>query len=388
MTTPTTKAVSREPVRKVLEDHFPTEPKKAAAQAKRGVIVAPPLGNKVKTIIAKVNKELGPGTVVLGDKMIAAPPRVTTGSLALDAILGGGWPANQFSELIGEASHGKTTIALQTIAANQKLDPNFVSVWIGAEDYVDDWAAKQGVDNSRVIVINTNYMELAYQTTLDFLESMEVDLVVIDSLPALVPMQEDDAESGTMAVGRGALLTNQFFRKAGAAIKRSLIEAERPVTCLVINQWRLMIGVSHGDPRTTPGGKGKDFAYFVRLDVRRSEWVEIKIEGQGKRRIGQTIVCRTIKNKSAPPQQVAEFDFYFREGGNVPAGHIDFAKEIVSLGIITGVLETTSSGRYQYTHKAELIKWHGAGAVLDQIRQEPTLAVALTAEVLDVLVKS
>jgi recombination protein RecA len=346
------------------------------------------IGTKAKSIIAKVNKELGPGSVVLGDQMLAPPPRFTSGSLALDAILGGGWPANQFSELIGEASHGKTTIALQTIAANQKRDPNFVAVWIGAEDYIDSWAATQGVDNSRVIVINTNYMELAYETTLEFLASMEVDLVVIDSLPALVPMQEDEAESGTMAVGRGALLTNQFFRKAGASIKRSMVESQRPVACLVINQWRLMIGVQHGDPRTTPGGKGKDFAYFVRLDIRRSDWIEVKIEGAGKRRVGQTISCRTIKNKSAPPQQVAEFDFYFREGGEVPAGKIDFAREIVSLGIVTGILETTSAGRYEYHFKDDVLKWHGKDKVLDQIRQEPDLAEALTTEVLDLLVRT
>lgn len=348
----------------------------------------PVIGSKTKSIIAKVNKELGPGTVVLGSDMIDAPPRFTTGSLALDVILGGGWPANQFSEIIGEASHGKTTIALKTIAANQARDPNFVAVWIGAEDYIDDWAAKQGVDNSRVIVINTNIMELAYQTTLEFLNSQEVDLVVIDSLPALVPMQEDEKESGEMSPGRGALLTNQFFRKAGAAIKRSLVEAERPVACLVINQWRLMIGVQHGDPRTTPGGKGKDFAYFVRLDVRRADWIEVKIEGQGKRRIGQTIACRTIKNKSAPPQQVAEFDFYFRDGGEIPAGQIDFAKEIVSLAILTDVLETTAAGRYQYQLKDELLKWHGKDKVLADVRQLPDLAEALTNEVMDVLVRA
>lgn len=345
------------------------------------------IGSKTKSIIAKVNKELGPGTVVMGSDMLPLAQRFTSGSLALDAILGGGWPANQFSELIGEASHGKTAIALKTIAANQKRDPQFVAVWIGAEDYIDDWAACLGVDNTRVIVINTNYMELAYQTTLEFLESMEVDLVVIDSLPALVPMQEDEKEMGEMSPGRGALLTNQFFRKAGAAIKRSMVESQRPVACLVINQWRLMIGVSHGDPRTTPGGKGKDFAYFVRLDIRRAEWLEIKVTG-GKRRIGQTIACRTIKNKSAPPQQVAEFDFYFREGGDVDKGQIDFAKEIVSLAILTGVLKTTSSGRYEYTLKDELMKWHGKDAVLADIRQLPDLADALTAEVLDVMVKA
>lgn len=346
------------------------------------------IGSKAKSIIAKVNKELGPDTVVIGSQMLAPPPRFPTGSLSLDAILGGGWPANRFIEIIGEASHGKTAVCLKTIAANQARDPNFVAVWIGAEDYYDDWAEQLGVDNDRVIVINTNFMELAYQTTLEFLESQEVDLVVIDSLPALVPMSEDDKEMGEMSVGRGALLTNQFFRKAQSAIKRSMTEAQRPVVCLVINQWRMMIGVSHGDPRTTPGGKGKDFAYSIRVEVRRADWLEIKVEGKGKRRIGQTIACRTIKNKTFPPQQVCEFDFYFREGGDVTKGDYDFAKEIVSLGITTGVLETTSSGRYQYQFKDDLLKWHGAPKVLEQVRQEPDLADALTNEVLDVLVKS
>lgn len=346
------------------------------------------LGAKTQSVIAKINKELGPGTVVTGDQMLPPPPRFPSGSLALDAILGGGWPANRFVEIIGEASHGKTAVCLKTIAVNQQRDPEFLTVWLGAEDYDDAWAEQLGVDNSRVIVINTNYMELAYQSTIDFLESQEVDLIVIDSLPALVPLQEDEKDSGEMSPGRGALLTNQFFRKAGASIKRSLVEAQRPVCCLVINQWRLMIGVQHGDPRTTPGGKGKDFSYSVRVEVRRADWIEVKVEGRGKKRIGQTIACRTIKNKTAPPQQVAEFDFYFREGGDVPKGSIDFGKEIVSLGILTGVIETTSAGRYQYQHKDELMKWHGAPKVLADVRQFPDLADALTTEVLDVMVKS
>ena len=358
--------------------------KKAVAEE---VHVVTTLGPKTRSIIAKVNKELGPGTVVLGADMVEAPPRVTTGSLALDGILGGGWPANQFSEVIGDPSSGKTTVCLKTIAANQARDPGFIAVWIGAEDYVDDWAAQLGVDNSRVIVINTNYMELAYETALQFLDSMEVDMVVIDSLPALVPMQEDDAEMGTMAVGRGALLTNQFFRKAGASIKRSLVEAQRPVTCLVINQWRFKIGVMHGDPRTTPGGQGKDYAYFVRAEVRRAEWMEQKTEGKGKKRIGQTIAIRTIKNKSAPPQQVAEVDFYFREGGDVPKGQYDFAKEIVTLGVMYDVIRR-SGAWYYYDFKDTELKWQGSDKVLDQVRQEPGLADALTTEVLDVLVRS
>ena len=113
-------------------------------------------------VLAKINKKFGEDTVVLGSEIVEVPHRFTSGSLSLDVALGGGWPANQWHELVGEASNGKTAIALKTIAANQKKDPNFTTVWVAAEEWVPGYAELCGVDPSRVYVISTNIMEEAY----------------------------------------------------------------------------------------------------------------------------------------------------------------------------------------------------------------------------------
>jgi recombination protein RecA len=232
-------------------------------------------------VMAQINKRFGGDTVVIGgDIRNDLIPRVTTGSTTFDYVLGGGFPANQWNELIGEPSHGKTAIALKVIAANQALNPEFTTVWIAAEQWVPDYAAMCGVDASRVIVVETNIMEEAYDAAIAFAESKSVDAIVIDSLPALSPAPEMEKDMNEMTVGRGALLTNKFFRVVGSAIKRSLVEDERPVLGLIINQYRMKIGVMHGDPRTTPGGEGKNYAFFTRCEIRRDEWIEI--EGVGR----------------------------------------------------------------------------------------------------------
>lgn len=332
----------------------------------------------IKTI-AGLNKKYGTGTVVLGSEIIEQPPRFTSGSLALDVALGGGWPANQWHELIGEASNGKTAIALKTVAANQKRDPNFTTIWVAAEQWVDSYATMCGVDTSRVYVVSTNIMEEAYEAVIQLTESRAVDCIVVDSLPALVPTTEDEKEMEESTVGRGALLTNKFFRKVGKASKRSLVEPERPFIGIIINQWRSKIGVMYGDPRTTPGGLGKDYAFFTRCEVRRDEWIEVGT-GQEKRRVGQTIKVRVLKNKSAAPSQVASFDFYFADGGMAPAGDVDFGKEIMAMGILNKVIKRTGA-YYNYGDR----RWLGQDAMLASIREELDLKELLERDVLDAL---
>ena len=205
-------------------------------------------------IMASINKRFGTNTVVIGEQIRAdLIKRITTGSTTLDYILGGGFPSNQWNELVGEPSHGKTAIALKVIAANQAANPDHTTVWVAAEQWVPEYALMCGVDTSRVIVIETNIMEEAYQAVIEFAESKAVDAIVIDSLPALIPAPEAEKDMNEMTVGRGALLTNKFFRVVGQAMKRSLVEDERPILGLIINQYRMKIGVMHGDPRTTPG---------------------------------------------------------------------------------------------------------------------------------------
>jgi recombination protein RecA len=329
-------------------------------------------------VVAQLNKKMGEQTVVLASTAQSVQ-RITTGSLTLDVILGGGWPVNQWTEIIGEASHGKTAIALKTVAANQQRDPNFVAVWIAAEPFDVEYARSCGIDTDRVLLVETNIMEDAYEAAIAFCESKAIDLLVIDSLPALVPSTEDEKHMDEATVGRGALMTNKFFRKVGKATKRALNGEERGVTCLIINQFRMKIGVMHGDPRTTPGGLGKDYAMAIRCEVRRDDWLEVGT-GEAKRRLGQTIKVRTIKNKTYPPQQTAHLDFWFANGGPISAGQYDTGKEIVALSIINGIVERRG-GWFYYGDR----KWQGAQSLLESIREEIDLKEELTNAVMDTL---
>ena len=327
--------------------------------------------------MAAINKRFGENVVVIGEDIRAdLLNRITTGSTTFDYCLGGGFPANQWNELIGEPSHGKTAIALKTIAANQKLNPEHTTVWVAAEQWVPEYAEMCGVDTSRVIVVETNIMEEAYDAVIAFAESKSVDAIVIDSLPALSPAPEMEKNMDEMTVGRGALLTNKFFRVVGAAMKRSLVEDERPILGLIINQYRMKIGVMHGDPRTTPGGEGKNYAFFTRSEVRRDEWIETG-SGNNKVRVGQRIKIRTIKNKTAPPQRVAYIDFYFSPHSIYSAGDFDTAKETASLAIIKGIVDR-KGGWYYYGER----KWQGSEGLVNSIREEVDLLEELKDKIL------
>jgi recombination protein RecA len=332
---------------------------------------------EARKVMAQINKRFGDNVVVMGGDIRGdLISRVTTGSTTFDYVLGGGFPANQWNELIGEPSHGKTAIALKTIAANQALNPEFTTVWVAAEQWVPEYAEMCGVDTSRVIVVETNIMEEAYDAVIAFAESKSVDAIVIDSLPALVPGPEDEKNMDEFTVGRGALLTNKFFRKAGAAIKRSLIEAERPVLGIIINQWRMKIGVMHGDPRTTPGGVGKDYAYFTRCEVKRDEYIETG-SGNNKVRVGQRIKIRVLKNKTAPPQRVAYVDFYFSAHSIYDAGDYDTAKEVAAMAIVKAIVDRKGGWIY-YGER----KWQGQEALVNSIREELDLFEELRDKVL------
>lgn len=323
---------------------------------------------EARKVVAQLNKRFGDNVVVFASEIRSdIIPRITTGSTTLDYVLGGGFPGNQWNELIGEPSHGKTAVALKTIAANQAANPEHTTVWVAAEQWVPEYAEMCGVDTSRVIVVETSIMEEAYDSVIAFAESKSVDAIVIDSLPALSPAPEMEKDMHEMTIGKGALLTNKFFRVVGSAMKRSLIEDERPVLGLIINQYRMKIGVMHGDPRTTPGGEGKNYAFFTRCEIRRDEWIELG-SGNNKVRVGQRIKVRTLKNKTAPPQRVAYFDFYFAEGGVCLPGEYDFAKEIASLAVVKGIVDR-KGGWFYYGER----KWQGIESVINSIREEVDL---------------
>lgn len=337
----------------------------------------------LRSVLAEINKKHGEGTVVLGsDIHHDLIPRLSTGSLALDVALGGGWAANQWNEIIGDESHGKTAVTLKTVAAAQQADPDFVTVWVAAEHFVVPYAEMLGVDVSRVIVVNTNVMEDAFEAILKFLKTHSVDLIVLDSLPALVPGEEAEKAMEDFQMGLGARLTGKFFRKQGKDMKRSLVDEERPVTGIIINQFREKIGVMYGDPKTTPGGKAKNFFYFTRVEVKRDEWIEEKQEGFDKPvRVGQVIKCRTVKNKSHPPQKVAVIDFYFADAQNgMRAGEYDTAKEIIALAMQFRIFERRGAW---YTYGDE--RWNGKSGIADALAENPALAEKIRADVMEAI---
>jgi recombination protein RecA len=312
----------------------------------------------LEEIIARVNKKYGSDTLVRGDQINNTEvPRCTTGSLAFDVMLGGGWPLNQWNEIIGNESNGKTVMVLKTIAANQALNPDHHTLWIASEEFVPDWATTLGVDLSRV--------------------TLAVDAVVIDSLPALVPGEEDEKTMEQFAVGLGARLTGKFMRKSSKAQKRSLVNKERDCLGLIINQWREKIGIVYGDPRTTPGGKAKNFHYFTRVEVARDEWLE-----NDKKKVGLAIKARTLKNKTAPPQRMGVVDFYFDDCSPFHKGEYDSVKEVFSLAVASDLV-TRRGAYYEYQGN----RWQGKDSVLASLREEPELAKAMHDEVMETLTR-
>lgn len=216
-------------------------------------------------------------------------------------------------------------------------------------------------------------MEHVYDLVIKTLDNRAVDLIVIDSLPALVPGDESEKMMEEFTVGLGARLTGKFFRKSSKAQKRSLIHDERECTGLMINQWREKIGVMYGDNRTTPGGKAKNFHYFSRVEVKRDEWIKTKDET-----VGQTIKARTIKNKTYRPQQVAVVDYYFAPTQGFDRGDFDTTKDVVNIAIAYDLI-TRAGAYYSYGEQ----RWQGKDAVLQSVREDTTLREGITKAVFE-----
>jgi len=329
----------------------------------------------IDEIVKSINKQHGEDIIVKGSRVTEELPRITTGILAFDMMLGGGWPVNQWSEIVGDESSGKTAIAYKTIAANQAKDPDWIALWVAAEEYVPEYAEAIGVDLDRLWVVETNIMESAYDLIVRAMDNRAVDCVVLDSLPALVPETEYEKSMDEFTVGLGARLTGKFFRKSAKAQRRSLVHEDRGCTGLIVNQWRQKIGVMWGDPRTTPGGLAKNFSYFTRVEVKKDEWLK-----EGKVTVGQTIKGRTIKNKTYRPQQQAVVDFYFADSGGLHMGDFDTIKDMVNIAIAYEVI--TRAGAF-YSYKDE--KWQGKERVLEALRADLGAQEALRAELMGTL---
>ncbi|MFE9412366.1 ATPase domain-containing protein [Streptomyces sp. NPDC006704] len=339
------------------------------------------LTGEALALMAKINKQYGDGSLVVASSL-SDSGQLATGILSLDIILGGGFPRNQWSEVIGMEGSGKTTVCHRTVAHNQQITPDFVTLWIAAEAYDSDQAKMLGVDVNQVIVHATNRMEEAFQVMIDAAEARAVDLIVLDSYPALVPDGEAEKDMDEASMTLGARLMGKFFRKVGKETGKAMSATQRPVTGLIINQWRQKIGgrVMNGQiPKTTPGGLAKNFAYYSRVEVARAEWIDEARPGKGKARIGQVIKFTTIKNKQIAGQKTSQSDYYFEESRTLglDAGKFDAVKDLITWAVYYDVIDRRGAYFHFGRHS-----WKGKDPMIETIRQDLTLQEELTSSIL------
>lgn len=296
-----------------------------------------------------IEKQFGKGSIMrLGDAHKSAVECIPTGSLSLDLALGGGFPKGRIIEIYGPESSGKTTLALHAIAEIQKS--NGTAAFIDAEHALDPvYAKKLGVNTETLLISQPDNGEQALEIAETLVRSNAVDLIVVDSVAALVPRAEIEGDMGDSHMGLQARLMSQALRKLTGVINRS------KATVIFINQIRMKIGVMFGNPETTTGGNALKFYSSVRLDIRRTSQIK-----QGDNVIGNHCRVKVVKNKIAPPFRQAEFDIMYNKG-------ISRSGDVLDLAVAHDVVE--KSGAW-YAYKDEKVG-QGREATKQYLEENP-----------------
>jgi len=317
-------------------------------------------GRAVDAAILQIEKQFGRGAIMrLGDRVAQNVPAVSTGSVALDLALGvGGVPRGRITEIYGPESSGKTTLCYH-VAANAQRNGGVVA-FIDAEHALDPGYAKNvGVDVDELLVSQPDTGEQALEIAETLIRSGGVDVVIIDSVAALVPRAEIEGDMGDAFVGLQARLMSQALRKLTGAINRS------QTALIFTNQLREKIGVMFGSPETTPGGKALKFYASVRMDIRRIETLKT-----GTDAVGSRTRVKVVKNKVASPFRVAEFDIMYNEGISVEGGLLD-------VGIAAGILSRTGA----WFNYGDVRLGQGRENAREFLKQNPEIASKIDDEI-------